>query len=241
MTEGEALVALAEADLAIVRAEKALDELPEKEAILALRHRLEEIEAVHQKALAYCAKADHLVAAATDETTLLTDKIEAEQSKVLSGQVSNPKEVQNITREIDALVRRKNSLENQTLELMEKAEAGAAQVAKVERTLEEGRAKEAELISRYKEKGGALQTEIGRLKAERQRTAALVSAEHLAHYESLRASKHGIGVGVLEGDLCTACRMALPAERAQAIQAGPEIAECPNCRRILIVSRSASA
>ena len=241
MTEGEALVALAEADLAIARAEKALDELPEKEAILALRHRLGEIEAVHEKALAYCAKADHLVAAATDETAMLTDKIEAEQSKVLSGRVSNPKEVQNITREIDALVRKKNSLENQTIALMEKAEAGAAQVAKVERALEEGRAKEAELIARYKEKGGALQTEIVRLKAERDLTASHITQEHLAHYEALRTSKHGIGVGVLEGDMCSACRMALPAERAQAIQAGPEIAECPNCRRILIVSRSASA
>lgn len=241
MTEGEALIALAEEDLAIARAERELDELPEKQAILALRHRLEEIEQIRERARAYCAKADHLVAAATDETAMLTAKIEAEQAKVLSGRVSNPKEVQNITREIDGLVRKKHSLENETLSLMEKAEAGAAQLAKVEHTLEEGRAKEAALIERFKEKGGALQTQIGRLKAERARTAASLSEARLSRYESLRASKHGIAVGALEADMCSACRMALPAERAQAIQAGPEVAECPNCHRILVVTRSAPA
>ena len=237
MTEGEALVALAEADLAIARAEKELDELPEKHAIIALRHRLEEIEQVLQKACAYCAKADQLVGDATDETATLTAKIEAEQAKVLSGQITNPKEVQNITREIDALLRKKSALENETLALMEKAETGAAQLAKVEHTLEAGRTKEAQLIARYKTKGSALQTQIGRLKLERATIAAQVSAARLARYDSLRATKHGIAVGELEGDMCTACRMALPAERAQAVQAGPEIAECPNCHRLLVVIR----
>ena len=241
MTEGEALIALAELDLAVGRAQKELDELPEKQAILSLRHRLQEIEQVLEKARAYCAKAEHLVSAATDETALLTDKIDAEQAKVLSGQVNNPKEVQNITREIDALVRKKRSLENETIAFMEKAESGAAQLAKVERTLEEGRAKEADLIAHYKKKGGALQTELGRLKAERDLAAGALTPERLSRYEALRAAKHGIAVGVLEADLCSACRTALPAERAQAIQAGPEVALCPNCHRILIVNRSSSA
>lgn len=239
MTEAEALIALTEHDLAITRAEKTLDELPEKRAILQLRHRLEEIEAVHAKAKAYCDTAERMVARSTDETTALVAKIEAEQAKVLSGEITNPKELQSLTRELDALARKRDAMETETLALMEKAEAGAAQRAKVEATLTEGRAKEQELIARFKEKGGSLQTDIERLRNERAGLLAHLSGPVSERYDRLRTAKHGIAVGVLEDGLCSACRTELPAERAQSLRAGPPIGECPNCRRILIVSREA--
>jgi len=97
MTPGEALIALAAEDLAIARATKELEELPEKHAIIALRHRLAEIEEALEKSRDYCAKADRLVAQAEDEAASLSAKIESEQAKVISGQVTNPKEVQNLT------------------------------------------------------------------------------------------------------------------------------------------------
>lgn len=237
MTEGEALIALAEHDLAILRASKELDELPEKRAIIALRRRLAEIEALAEKARAYCSGIERKLAQASDEMETLEAKIEAERVKVVSGTITNPKELQNLAREIDALLRKKSSLENEILGLMEKSESGAAQLAKIEATLSEGREKESALVERFKQKGGHLQTEIERLKGERAALAARVSEPLLARYESLRAAKHGIGAGVLNGEICGACRTELPAERAQAIQAGPEIAECPNCRRILVVLR----
>jgi predicted nucleic acid-binding Zn-ribbon protein len=118
---------------------------------------------------------------------------------------------------------------------MEKAEAGAAQLSKVEDALAEGAEKEAELIAEFKAKGGELQNEIAALKKARDKFARQLDASTLARYESLRASKHGIAVGVLTGSLCSACRTQIPAGEAQSIQAGPEIAECPNCKRILIV------
>ena len=239
MTEAEALIALGEHDLAITRAEKALDELPEKRAILQLRHRLEEIQAVRAKAEAYCETADRLVARATDETSTLVAKMEAEQAKVLSGEVTNPKELQALTRELDSLGRKKVALETETITLMEKAEAGAAQVAKVDATLAEGREKEAELIALFREKGGALQTDIERLRAERSALLTRVSEPVRERYEELRRTKHGIAVGVLRNSICSACRTELPAERAQSLMAGPPVGECPNCRRILIVTAEA--
>jgi hypothetical protein len=239
MTEAEALIALAEHDLEIARAHKALDELPEKRAILQLRHRLEEIDAVRAKAEAYCQTAERMVARSTDETDALSAKMEAEQSKVLSGEVTNPKELQSLTRELDALARKKNALESDTIALMEKAEAGAAQLAKVDATLAEGRAKEQDLIERFKQKGGSLQTEIERLRSERAAIVGRIGEGLVERYEALRTAKHGIAVGVLESGMCSACRTELPAERAQSLQEGPPIGECPNCRRILIVSHEA--
>ena len=123
---------------------------------------------------------------------------------------------------------------------MEKAEAGTEQLEKVVAALAEGSEKEAALIAEFKAKGGELQTEIVRLRESREKSAKLLPPALLAQYEGLRESKHGIAVGVLKGDLCSACRTQIPAHEAQALHAGPEVAECPNCRRILIVGQDAS-
>jgi len=235
MTKGETLLALMEQDLAIARAVKALDELPEKAAILQLRHRLKEIEGVAEKARAYVQRANAMVAKSADEVEMVQAKIDAEQAKVLSGQVTDPKELRNLTREIDALSRRKDQLEREELGLMEKAESGEAQRAKVDAALEEGRAKEADLIERYKSRGGEIQTEIARLRAERDAIARTLDGSLLARYERLREAKKGVAVGALKGALCTACRTEIPAGEVQALQAGPEVAECPNCKRMLVI------
>ena len=239
MTEGETLLALMEQDLAIARAVKALDELPEKAAILQLRHRLKEIEGVAEKARAYVQRANAMVAKSADEVEMVQAKIDAEQTKVLSGQITDSKELRNLTREIDALSRRKDQLEREELGLMEKAESGEAQRAKVDAALEEGRAKEADLIERYKSRGGEIQTETARLRAERDAIAGTLDGSVLARYERLRETKKGVAVGALKGALCTACRTEIPAGEVQALRAGPEVGECPNCKRMLVMVEDA--
>lgn len=238
MPEGEQLVALQEQDLAIARAEKSLDELPEKLAVLQLRKRLKDIEAVRDKAAAYCRKAEALVTKSNDEAASVQAKIDAEQAKVLSGEVTNPKELQNLTRELDALKRRKDAIEYEELGLMEKAEAGKAQLDKVEAALVEGAEKEASLIEDFKAKGGALNAEIAAMRKQREQLAEQLPAATRERYEALRQAKHGIAVGALQGDICSACRTQIPAGKVQALDAGPAVAECPNCKRILVIPAS---
>lgn len=235
MSDGDALLALQEKDLAIVRAERSLDELPEKKAILQLRKRLKDIQGVREQAEAYCRKAEAMVNKSNDEAASIQAKIDAEQAKVMSGEVTNSKELQNLTRELDALKRRKDAVEHEELGLFEKADAGKAQLAKVEAALAEGAAKEAELIEAYKAKGGQLTTEIAAMKRERQAVAATVPQPLLQRYEALRLTKAGIGAGRLTGDICSACRTQIPAGKVQALEAGVPIAECPNCKRILVI------
>lgn len=238
MSEGELLIELMERDLAIARAQKCLDELPEKTTILKLRQRIREIAAIREKADAQVHRADAAVKQAEDEAASLQEKIDAEQAKVLSGEVANAKELQTLTRALDSLGRRKDAVERQALDLMEKADEARAQLAKIDATLEEGARREAELIEVYKEKGGALQMDVARLNAARAKLAAQLGPHLIDRYESVRASKHGIAVGVFDGSLCSACRTQIPSGQAQALSAGPPIAECPNCHRILIVRRT---
>ncbi len=74
------------------------------------------------------------------------------------------------------------------------------------------------------------------LTKQRAALAGVLDAALLARYESRRAAKHGLGVGVLHGAHCSACRIELPSESVLAMHnAGQRISECPSCKRLLVV------
>lgn len=235
MDSGAVLLDLQETDLAILRAEKRLDELPEKRAILESRKKQSEVRELRGKAEELVSRLSHAVSKNEDECAMLTEKIDHEQAKLMSGDVTNPKEVQHISREMDALKRRKDKLEMEQIELMERVEKAKGQVDKVDAALGQLSAKEAAVTDAFRAKGGELQTEIEALKAHRTEIAATLAADLLDRYERLRGSKNGVGVGRLDGAMCTACRVDLPAERLGELESGPDIAECPNCKRMLVV------
>ncbi len=236
--QATALVLLSEKDLEITRATKRLDELPEKQAILDVRHKLRDIEAIAVKAGVYVGQLEAGVKRAEDEAAMIAEKISAEQAKVDSGSVTNHKELQSLSREIDSLSRQKDKKENEVLSAMEKLEAGKAQATKVAETIEKAKARETQLITRFQEVGGGLQRDIDRLQKERAALAKGLDAALLARYDSLRETKHGIGVGILSNSMCSACRIDLPAERVQALAEGGPIGECPSCHRLLVVRQS---
>lgn len=234
--QASALVALSEKDLELVRAAKKLEELPEKHAILEIRRKLRDIEAIDGKATVYVAQLEAALKRAEDETAMIAAHITAEQAKVDSGAISNHKELQSLSREIDSLSRQKDKKENEAIAAMEKLEAGKAQAAKVTETIQRGHAKEAQLIEHFQKVGGELQSSIDKMTKQRRTLAKVLDKELLARYEMLRASKHGLGVGVLHGGQCSACRIELPSESVRAMHnAGHRIAECPSCKRLLVI------
>lgn len=236
MDEARALLTLQDLDLRILRANKKLDEMPEKRDILTARGKIAELETL----LARTRAAGHAVGVhlkrLEDETGVISGKMEAEQGKLLSGEVKNPKELQAISLELDSLKRRRDVLENEELAQMAKLETANEQEAKVRSVIEAAHRKEAELIAVFKQRGGELVAEVESLNAEREKIAAALSPDVRARYESLRDSKHGIAVGRLEeGGRCGACRVQLPYGRVEALRGGGPIGECPQCGRMLVV------
>lgn len=237
MGQADTLVKLQDADLAEVRARKRLDALPEKNAILETRKKRREVEDLRSRAEEYLAGLEREISRREDETTGLDEKLEHEQAKVMSGEVSNPKELQNLTREMDALKRRKDKIEMESLQLMEKVEKARQQLAKIAEALASLDEREAKLAEEFKDKGGELQTEIDHLHREREALSAQLQPDLRAAYEDLRSSKGGLGAGVLTSDACSACRVQLPAQKVSALKGGPDVGRCPNCGRLLVVRR----
>jgi len=234
MDQVHALLRLSDKDLEVVRVRKQLEELPEKTSILQLRKRVKEIEVLRAKAQAYVDEAARVVHRHEDEIAELECKIEAEQTRITEGKGMSPKEIHDMSRELDALIRRKDKIEMTTMAVMQKLEDGKAQTAQIDDALSKAAAKEQTLIATYQQKGTELQKDIARMDAERAALAAVLKPELLVNYEHACAAKHGIGVGILKGNMCSVCRVELPAGAVSALVTGPEIGKCPNCHRLII-------
>ncbi|MDP2232750.1 MAG: C4-type zinc ribbon domain-containing protein [Actinomycetota bacterium] len=236
MKRGAALLELQDVDLEVLRSQKRLDEMPEKRLILEVRHKTRDVTALRAKANELVSRLGAAVSRHEDECAMIATKLDDEQAKLMSGDVTNPKMVMNITREMDALKRRKDKLEMEEIELMERVEKAKGQVAKVDAALGQLSAKEASLTNHYKTKGSEMISEIDRLKARREELTHAVDAQTLTTYETIRESKGGVGAGRLAGTMCTACRMDLPAERVAELKSGPDLAMCPQCRRLIVIT-----
>lgn len=240
MDQGALLLELQDVDLAIARAERELEEMPEKKAILEVRGKLKELEALKARADAGLRAAEAEVSRLEDEVAAVESKAQGEQEKMMSGRVSDPKEVANLSRELDALERKKDKLEDEELSAMVARDEAAARVDKVAAVMKDGSAKEATLLERFQVKGTQLKKDAVRLGRRRGEIVAQLPAELARDYELARDAKHGIAVGSLRSGRCTACRVELPAERVQALEAKGEIAKCPKCRRMLVVGMDGS-
>ena len=233
MTQAALLLALQDLDVEIMRAKKRLEELPEKREILVVRSKIKEVTALHGKADLLVKKLSADLKAHQDEITTLTEKIAGEQIKVMA--TTDHRAVQSITREMDGLRRRQDKMEMESLQLMERIDKAAAQTGKIDEALGQLSVKDATLCERFKQVGGALQTEIASMERRRAETAAVLAPPTVARYEKVRENRGGIGVGRLDGDACTACRMSLPAERVRELEGGDDISTCPQCRRMIVV------
>jgi len=229
------LLQLQELDTELLRLQKRLDDMPEMHAIVATRKKRAEVEGLLGKAQMLTSRIERDIARIDDECAGLNSKIDTEQAKVMSGTVTNPKELVSITREMDALKRRRDKLELEEVQLMEKAETASGQMGKIRLALDTLSAREEKETAAFVEVGSKIQLEIANQQKKRADVAAILSEALLERYEATKNVKEGVAVGQLEKNACTACRMQLPAEKVQELRKGPIIAACPACRRILIV------
>ncbi|MDA3936316.1 MAG: C4-type zinc ribbon domain-containing protein [Actinomycetota bacterium] len=233
--QGRLLLELQKSDIEIKRLSKRLEELPERAAILEVRHKNAEIQALRVKAVALIDGLGRQIKAAEDETSQIDEKLRSEQQKLMSGDVTNAKEVNHISREMDALKRRKDKLDVGTIDIMEKAEKASGQMDKIDLALTQLTAREARLTEAYKLAGTEVQNEISHVEKRRVTICSALDPDLLTRYTQVRSAKGVVAVGALEGHTCTACRIELPSERVADLLIGSAVATCPECGRMIVV------
>jgi hypothetical protein len=171
-----------------------------------------------------------------DEVRTLEDRAKAEETKMYSGTISSPKELQAMSADVAHLRKRARELEDEELAVLERREVHDAEVAKVESAIAAVVA-DIELFSAALR---ASEAEIeAELKVEQDARSALVPgipANVMSLYEQVRASNRGMGAARLVGSNCQACHLALPATEVDRIRhmAADAVARCEHCGAILV-------
>lgn len=162
-----------------------------------------------------------------------TAKISDVEQRLYSGKVRNPKELQDLQRDLESLKRHKSTLEDRQLEAMEAVEAAEAahSLATARRTTAEGDAERIRGKLFTDEK--ALEADLQRWEAEREAAESGVPLDDRADYARLRQRKHGVAVSRLTDGVCGSCGVAPEAARIQNARQDDTPIHCGNCERIL--------
>ena len=151
-------------------------------------------------------------------------------------QTKKNEEYRALAHEIDTCKASIRTLEDQELELMEKAEAAAKEAAQAQQL---ARALKAAADSEVIELAKAETTLIERvaeLHAERTTLATGVEAGVLDRYERMLRTKGNKVVVGIDHSVCGGCHMKFSKQTVLSCRAADEIVTCPNCGRILYYS-----
>lgn len=159
--------------------------------------------------------------------------IEQNQASLYGGKVTNPKELQDLQQEAEALGRRLRELEDAQLEKMGVHEQSQAAFKEAEEAVEALKAQQAVEHRALHSEQSALKEELARLQGERSPALAGVEAADLEAYDALRASKGGVAVAKVEEGACAVCGAELSTAAIQAARSQDSLARCSNCKRII--------
>jgi predicted nucleic acid-binding Zn-ribbon protein len=229
------LLQLQRVDSTIDRLQGRLAHLPEQSALDALEARAEGLDSQIAERQAVFDDVSTRQRRLDFEVDTLVQKIRAESGRLYSGVVSNAKELQDISREVEALKRRKSVLEDNDLEVMEERDG----VEKQLEALTTDRSSLAAEIERARvardQAAGETGLQLDAAEAERQRWVPRVDPQLLKVYDTIRASKGGVGAAAMIDGTCQGCHMRLPAQEAERVRTTGGLVRCDECQRILVV------
>ena len=171
-----------------------------------------------------------------DEVRSLEARAKAVDTKMYSGTVSSPKELQAMQADIDQLRRQARDREDEELEVLVQREALDAEVTGLEETQATIAAEMQALRAAIAEQERAIDAELAVEEAARAALASNIPEGTLRLYEQIRVGNRGVGAARLVGMNCQACHLALPATEVDRIRHLPAeaLARCEHCGAILV-------
>ncbi len=160
-------------------------------------------------------------------------KIAQSEASLYSGRIHNPKELQDIQKEIASLKKHLAALEDQQLEVMLAQEDAEAQEKAAQSALTQAQAAFAEKTSGWLGQKEQFTRNLERLHAERNAGLSLVSKESLQIYENMRKRKSGVAVTTIVDGSCSVCGGTIRPSEVQTARSAPGFVYCSSCGRIL--------
>jgi uncharacterized protein len=171
-----------------------------------------------------------------DEVRGLEAKAKAVDTKMYSGTVSSPKELQAMQADVEQLQRQAREREDEELEVLVRRETLDEEVAEIEAAQAALATEMESLLAVITTQEREIAAELATEEAARAALAPGIPESTLRLYEQIRAGNRGVGAARLVGMNCQACHLALPATEVDRIRHLPAdtLARCEHCGAILV-------
>ncbi len=169
------------------------------------------------------------------ELESLQNKVQRSENRLYSGKVTNPKELTDLQSEISSLGRRRESLEDELLEVMILIEDNEEELSSASESLAEIETNWNQTLAGLQQQQNELALRLQTLTGLRQKQLPLIPPKALAEYERIGKRHGGLAVTLLRGNICQGCRLNISASSVKAVTEG-RLVYCDNCGRILTQS-----
>jgi predicted nucleic acid-binding Zn-ribbon protein len=160
-------------------------------------------------------------------------KIEQTEASLYGGKVQNPKELQDLQKDVASLKRHLETLEERELEAMIAAEDTEHDLQTVKAELERVQANLKDQNLDLTQESETLRKGLERLNSERQAVVTDIASQALGAYEQLRKQKRGLAITTIADNSCEACGTTLTPSQQQTARSASQLFHCPTCGRIL--------
>lgn len=176
----------------------------------------------------------HVMKNAEAEVQAQKIKIEQAESSLYGGSVKNPKELQDLQKDVASLKKHLVTLEERELEAMVNSEAATLEYEKAKTELELLQAQRGNEHIKLIEEQTVLKNQLESLAQEREASVTPIDVKMLESYDELRKSKRGVAIAEIQDGACASCGTDLNASIQQ--NARRQFVPCPSCGRILFAN-----
>jgi len=163
-------------------------------------------------------------------------KIQQTDASLYGGKVHNPKELQDLQKDIVSLKRHLETLEERQLEAMVLVEETEKNLQMANTDLEHVQSNFKEQNKDLTKESETLRKDLERLNSERQAVVTDIASQTLSVYDQLRKQKRGIAITTIADNSCEACGTTLTASQQQTARSTSQLFHCPTCGRILFAN-----
>jgi len=160
-------------------------------------------------------------------------KIEQTEASLYGGHVHNPKELQDLQKDVISLKRYLETLEERELEAMLAAENSEKESQLAKAHLENVRSNLSDQNRDLTQESESLHKNLERLSTERQAVIKDLAQQKMSVYDQLRQQRRGIAVTIISDAACAACGTTLTPSQQQNARSTSQLFHCPSCGRIL--------
>lgn len=160
-------------------------------------------------------------------------KLEQNQNTLYGGKVQNPRELQDLQREAEAVQRRIAQLEEKQLQAMETVEKAERNYKKLLHAYHQAQAQQSENQAGLQGEHQRLAARQADLKVQREEKIRRLPEDERRLYEDLQDTRQGVAVASVSNGACSACGATLSTRLMQDARSPNRLARCTNCQRIL--------